>query len=86
VKRRLIISLVLLFAVLAQVSPAFACAACYGKSDSPLAEGMNWGIFALLGFIGVVLAGVTGAGIFIVRRGARLAAQPDNNPISSTKV
>lgn len=28
-----------------------ACAACYGKSDSPLASGMNWGIFTLLGFI-----------------------------------
>jgi hypothetical protein len=29
----------------------FACAACYGKSDSPLASGMNWGIFTLLGVI-----------------------------------
>jgi heme/copper-type cytochrome/quinol oxidase subunit 2 len=86
VKRRLIISFVLLFTVLAKVSPAFACAACYGKSDSPLAEGMNWGIFVLLGFIGIVLAGVAGAGIFIVRRGSRLAAHPDNNPVSSTKV
>jgi hypothetical protein len=36
--------------------PAFACAACYGKSDSPLAHGMNWGIFTLLGVITSVLA------------------------------
>jgi hypothetical protein len=32
-----------------------ACAACYGKSDSPLAHGMNWGIFTLLGIIVPVL-------------------------------
>ena len=25
-----------------------ACAMCYGKSDSPLAAAMNWGIFSLL--------------------------------------
>ena len=36
-------------------SPLFACAACYGKSDSPLASGMNWGIFTLLGVIVPVL-------------------------------
>jgi heme/copper-type cytochrome/quinol oxidase subunit 2 len=85
VKHRYFISFILLFA-LAHASPAFACAACYGKSDSALAEGMNWGIFAMLGFIGVVLAGVAGAGIYIIRRGSRIAAQTDNNPISTTKV
>ena len=36
-------------------SPLFACAACYGKSDSPLASGMNAGIFTLLGVILTVL-------------------------------
>ena len=35
--------------------PLFACAACYGKSDSPLAQGMNWGIFTLLGILTPVL-------------------------------
>ena len=33
----------------------FACAACYGKSDSPLASGMNAGIFTLLGVVLTVL-------------------------------
>jgi hypothetical protein len=33
-----------------------ACAACYGKSDSPLANGMNWGIFTLLGVVLTVLS------------------------------
>ena len=34
-----------------------ACAACYGKSDSPLAQGMNWGIFTLLGVVTVPVLG-----------------------------
>jgi threonine/homoserine/homoserine lactone efflux protein len=44
-------------------SPLFACAACYGKSDSPLASGMNAGIFTLLG---VVLTVLTCAALFFV--------------------
>jgi hypothetical protein len=36
-------------------TPLFACAACYGRSDSPLAYGMNWGILTLLGVILTVL-------------------------------
>ena len=28
-------------------SSALACATCYGASDSPLAQGMNWGIATL---------------------------------------
>ena len=53
-----------------------ACAACYGKSDSPLAEGMNWGIFALLGCIAVVLSGFAGVGVYFARRSAAVAATP----------
>ena len=33
-----------------------ACAACYGKSDSALAQGMNWGILSLLAVVGYILA------------------------------
>ena len=44
-------------------SPLFACAACYGRSDSPLASGMNWGIFTLLG---VVLTVLTCIALFFV--------------------
>ena len=36
--------------------PLLACAACYGKSDSPLANGINWGIFTLLGVVVSVLS------------------------------
>lgn len=36
-------------------SPLFACAACYGQSDSPLAQGMNYGILTLLAVVLSVL-------------------------------
>jgi len=38
-----------------ELGTLLACAACYGKSDSPLANGMNWGIFTLLGVVVPVL-------------------------------
>ena len=49
-------------------SPLFACAACYGKSDSMLAQGMNWGIFTLMGVILTVLTCITLFFVHIVRR------------------
>jgi hypothetical protein len=56
---------------------ALACTACYGQSDSSLAKGMNMGIFVLLGFIGMVLMGVSGFFVFIVRRAGRVESAPD---------
>ena len=47
---------------------ALACAACFGKSDSPLAQGMNWGIFSLLGMIVCVLGGVASFFIYLARK------------------
>jgi hypothetical protein len=64
-------------AALAQPVPLLACAACYGQSDSPLAQGMNWGIATLLGFIVCVLAGI---GLFFVHIGRRTAAARDLPP------
>lgn len=49
---------------------ASACAACFGKSDSKLAEGMNAGIFALMGVIGSVLFAIAGFFFYIIRRAA----------------
>ena len=34
---------------------------------------MNWGIFTLLGFIGIVLVGVGAFGVFLIRRNAGAA-------------
>ena len=49
-------------------SPLFACAACYGLSDSPLANAMNWGIFTLMGVVVTVLVSIGGFFIFLIRR------------------
>lgn len=64
---------------------AFACATCYGASDSPLAQGMNWGIMVLLGFIGTVLVAVTGFFVFIVRRASAMEALAARNNLTETK-
>lgn len=62
-------------AALLAAQPAFGCAVCYGASDSPMAQGMNWGIFSLLGVIGTVLAGIAGVGVFFARRAAAVAEE-----------
>jgi len=49
-------------------SPLFACAACYGKSDSALATGMNWGILTLLGVVLTVLTCIALFFVHIVRK------------------
>ena len=64
---------------------AMACATCYGQSDSPLAEGMNWGIFALLIVVMCVLAGIASFFVFLARRASSVAASelptvPDSVP------
>ena len=59
-------------------SPLFACAACYGKSDSPLASGMNWGIFTLMGVILTVLTCITLFFVHVVH-GEKAQIEADNN-------
>jgi hypothetical protein len=64
----------LTLSVLAAVSQingaALACAACYGQSDSPMAQGMNAGIFALLAVVGVIWCGAATFFVFLARRAA----------------
>jgi hypothetical protein len=64
---------------------AFACAVCYGASDSPLAQGMNWGILVLLGFIGTVLTGVVAFFVHVGRNSAKMSA-PGSKPIQTDKL
>jgi hypothetical protein len=54
--------------------PLRACAACFGQSDSPLAQGMNMGIASLLVVVLFVLGGIAAFFISLVRRSAKLAA------------
>lgn len=67
-RRFALFALVVLALLLVGVPDASACAACFGKSDSKLAEGMNAGIFALLGVIGGVLFAIAGFFFYIARR------------------
>jgi hypothetical protein len=55
-------------------SRADACAACFGKSDSPMAQGLNAGIFTLMGVIGTVLCGFSAFFVYIARKAAHGAS------------
>jgi heme/copper-type cytochrome/quinol oxidase subunit 2 len=65
-----------LIVLLAVLAPArlWACAACYGKIDAPMAEGMNWAILTL----GVIIVTVLGTFltflIYAIRRSEALEA------------
>ena len=62
--------------LLAQPGSVLACAACYGASDSPMAKGMNWGIFSLLGVVGVVLGCIATFFVFIGKKSAEVSNPP----------
>lgn len=70
-----------MMAVLAGLTPssALACAACFGQNSGPMAQGMNWGIFSLLGVIVSVLISVAGFFVFLARR-----ASLRNMPVPGT--
>lgn len=53
----------------------FACAACFGKSSDPLAHGMNWGIFTLLGIVVLMLSTIATFFFFLIRRAAAAQEQ-----------
>ena len=68
------IATVVLVLLQAVSSPAFACAACFGKSDSNLAKGMNVGILALLLVVVSVLGGIACVGLRFAKKSAALEA------------
>jgi Na+-transporting methylmalonyl-CoA/oxaloacetate decarboxylase gamma subunit len=56
------------------LSPAAqACVTCFGRSDSPLAEGMNMGILFLLGVVLAVLAALACFFVYLGRRSVAAA-------------
>lgn len=66
---------------LAGAPSGWACATCFGRSDSALAEGMNMGILFLLGVILTVLAALGGFFIYLARRAAAIrAAVSESHP------
>jgi hypothetical protein len=60
--------------LLVQPAPLLACAACYGASDSPMAKGMNWGIFSLLGVVVCVLSTFATFFVFLAKKSAAVSA------------
>lgn len=69
-RRLALLAFVVLAMLLVSASDASACAACFGKNDGKLAQGMNAGIFALMGVIGSVLFAIAAFFFYIVRRAA----------------
>jgi heme/copper-type cytochrome/quinol oxidase subunit 2 len=64
----------------------FACATCFGKSDAPMAQGMNWGIFTLLGVIVTVLATIATFFVYIIRKETAATNQPAPQAPTEVKV
>jgi hypothetical protein len=59
----------------------WACATCFGKSDSALAVGLNWGIASLLGIVTLVLGGIAAFFVHVAKRTAALEAlEPSGSP------
>ncbi|MEI6193148.1 MAG: hypothetical protein WCS42_02340 [Verrucomicrobiota bacterium] len=81
----------MLFAVgisLAALAPSslMACATCFGQSDAPMAQGMNWGIFTLLGVIVAVLATIASFFVYLIRKESAQTAKTAVEKLSEVKV
>ncbi len=72
------LTVVLLFALSFSPTSLWACAACTGRTDSPLAVAMNWGILTLLGVVLTVLSGVLVFFVHVIRK--EEAASNDTPP------
>jgi len=74
--------------LLAQPISSFACAACYGASDSPMAKGMNWGIFSLLAVVVCVLSTFATFFVFLAKKSAAVSAEAvsDSQPESTDQL
>jgi hypothetical protein len=59
-------------AALLPAQPALACSVCFGDPSSAMGQGVQAGVFVLLGVVGVVLTGVASLLIFWWRRAAHL--------------
>ena len=73
-----LIAVLIAVAVLGAAGPAMACPVCWGESDSPMAQGMNNGIFLLLGVIGTVQIGFVALFVSFRRRGKEVQERKDS--------
>ena len=75
----------MLCAVMLHPGSLLACAACYGASDSPMAKGMNWGIFSLLAVVTTVLGGFATFFVFLGKKSAAAANLPQEKSAAKTE-
>lgn len=61
--------------VFALAEPAFACPVCFGATDSPVAQGINLAILALLGITGAVLGSFVAFFIYLAKRARQVREQ-----------
>jgi len=82
-KRLVLYALLSVAFVLASQTPAMACAACFGQSDSSMARSLNASIYTLLGFIGIVMFGAASFFVFLAKKAAATAqVEQAKNPSS----
>jgi hypothetical protein len=65
----------LLALLLAVPRVALACPVCFGQSDSPMAQGVNMGIYFLLAVVVGVLAAFAGFFVYLARRAKTFAEE-----------
>jgi len=73
--RRTLTALVTMVFALGLPRVALACPVCFGASDSPMALGVNMGIYVLLGVTAAVLAGFASFFIYLMRRARAIATE-----------
>jgi hypothetical protein len=78
----------ILAAALAAFSPTplFACATCYGRSDGPLAHGINWGILSLLCIVVLMLSSIATFFFVYLRRAEAQAAKSAEGNLTEAKI
>jgi heme/copper-type cytochrome/quinol oxidase subunit 2 len=70
--RWIVVSIAALCLLLVFPSMGAACPSCYGKADSPMIDGMNTAIVAMIGVTAVVLLGIVAFSVFMWRRRRKL--------------
>lgn len=73
---------VILVLTLSTPAPVLACAACFGDSDSDMANGLKLGVLSLLAVVVMVLVGFAAFFVFLVRR-SNLAQAPAASSLAS---
>lgn len=67
-------------------APLLACATCYGRSDDPLAHGINWGILSLLCVVVLMLSSIATFFFVFLRRQAAQAAKSVAENLTEAKI